>query len=526
MSTKRNTSHEQLSIYEIGLNREQEAVVSAHFMHAMNEHPNLHLYNAKEFSRKALSITTPLLMEQLLPHLQKASDKFILDRVDAAKIRAIKNFKDYGLTSPLEIGLVEKLTEVMFDRQFLKGRKSNCSRSILAEKIKDRVSQKKPINMIIPALPYKSSSPVKTKGDLPDLSEVNFLLELTEIAKVIDCIYQEEVPSTNHVMASFTIVCDGSRFNNFLNETEEKIIMYQIALQDWIKKLGLSSYINIIDYQTMISDKLPHMLKLEKLAIRKHVSELYRQLILPLLNPYNMKETFGKAIELEPDPESAHDEGRFVPLFKSLIYIVNYKKLALYANVHKKNYTDLYVKLTKHIFEPYTQLTENDSLDIEHFILNKRLHDTPTPLKILEYLRQSMLHEAWIAAISYLTEIRSDRDLSQEPISACFPKHIRWTIHAKPGQFALLTTTALGQLVQPWHGIGVLMRAKNNKIKLRTLPVLLLEGNQAIPVIVNDRDSGSIIKKQPFFYIYPDIKCNNISAFLENLCDLIRTRKN
>lgn len=462
---KKETRDTTESIYQVGLNKKREAVISAHFMHDINQKSHFQLYSEQEFVKKAIPISSKLFFDHLLPILLKASEKFIL---------------------------------VMFDRQFLKGSKANVSRIILSEKIRKLVNERKPINMVIPALPYKSSSPLKCRGTLPDLSEINFLLGLYEIVKTIELIYRDGVMDSDRVLSSFTIICDGRRFNRFLNESEDTIEHYQMQLGGWIKKLNIAEYVEILDYQEVILDFLPSQMLLQKAAIRAQVYDFYFNLMQPLLNPYEMTKVLHKAVEADPDPELCNPEGRFIPLFKSLIYIINYAKLLSYTHTHKKNYGDLYAELTKHLFEPYTQLTETDFRQIEGFIVNSQVPEI-NQVKLLEYLRQSMLQEAWIATICYLAEIRSDRDLPQEPISTCFPDHIRWTIHAKPGQLAVLTTTAFGDPVQPWHGVAVFMQTKNNKIKLYTLPVLALEGSGAIPVIMEHNENQLMKKNNPYF---------------------------
>lgn len=570
---KNETVDDTESVYKIGLNKKREAVISAHFMHEINHKSHFQLYSSQEFAQRAVPISEDLFFEHLLPILLQESEKFILDRVSAAQIRAKKNYKDYGLQSPNNISICEEITEVMFDRQFLKGSKANSSRIILVEKIRTLVNENKPIKMVIPALPYKSSSPLKSRGPLPDLSEINFLLGLYEIAKTIDSIYRQEVIDMNRTLSLFTIICDGRRFNHFLNEPENIIDLYQTQLRWWIKKLNIANYIEIIDYQDVILDFLPSGMQLEKATIRTHVRDFYFNLMQPLLDPYDMHHVLYKAIEADPDPELCNPEGRYIPLFKSMIYTINYATLSNYAHTHKKNYEALYVELTKHLFEPYTRLTALDFKQVETLITNPQAFEIPQE-KLFEYLRQSMIQEAWNATICYLAEVRSDRDLPQEPISTCFPEHIRWTIHAKPGQLAVLTTTAFGDPVQPWHGVGVFMRTKNNKIKLYTLPVLALEGSNAIPFIMENSilrklateaqgnsghearmhtqvvnqdlstmptqqlSSGEgfakqpgngnkfINKEQPLFYVYPDITFESMDDLLEIIKqELTRKRK-
>jgi len=518
--------HNASALYKVGLSRESEAVISAHFMHYMNKNYNLSLYSDQEFSKIALPVTSKLIFDHLIPSLLEASDKFVLERASAAKIRVKENYKEYGMRSAKEVGLAEMITEVMFDRQFLKGAKSNFPRIALVQKVRAIVEQNKPIKMVIPALPYKSSSPLKTRGLMPDVSEINFLLGLFELVKTIECIYREKIPTSESPLAIFTVICDGSRFNRFLNESDETITNYQKKLHWWIEQLLLSNYIKILDYQQVIANHLPKKMQCDKMEIRKKVLEYYSELMNPLLNPAHMFHSINKAIELDPDPETCHPEGRFIPLFKSLIYIVRYKTLSNYAALHGENYDSLYIDLTRHIFEPYMELSECEYQLVEQFILKDQVENRPTQLQILEYLRCSMLHEAWNATINYLAEIRSDRDLDEEPISACFPDYIRWTIHAKAGQLAILTTTAFGDPIQPWHGVGVFKFTKNNKIKLYTLPISFLEYLGATPITLIDTEQESNESVQPLFYVHPEIRFENINDLLEKIRqELTRKRK-
>lgn len=523
------SENNKLGMYKIGLNNDREAVISAHFMHEINNNLNLTIYSLRQFSLASFPTTQKLIFENLIPILLEASDKFTKERISASKARAKGNFKEFGLNSPKEVGLAETISEVMFDRQFLKGSKSNFSRLVLCQKIKKRVAKEKPIQMVIPALPYKSSSPLKSRGILPDFSEINFLLALFEVVKTIDFIYRELKPDLKEPAAMFTIVCDGKRFNKFLNEPVKIIENYQKNLHLWVKKLGISKFVKIIDYQHLISNYLPKNLLIEKKIINKKIRKSYASLMNPLLEPCNMIRTIRKAIKLDPDPEECNSQGRFVPLFKSLIYIINYKILKKYANLHKKNYIKLYTTLTRHIFDPYVQLTNDDFINISEFIFNPDIN-SPSQEKIFEYLRQSMLREAWNATIKYIAEIKSDRDLYQEPIATCLPDHIRWTIHAKPGQLAILTTTAFGDSVQPWHGSGVFKLSKNNKIKLYTLPVLSLEGIGAIPITVISEKNSPLkefySQNQPLFYVHPNIKFTNTEDLFNKIKNkLTRKRK-
>ena len=516
-----NQQNKKKSEYRIGLSTDQEAVISAHFMHKINQNSDWCLYSNEEFTNKCWRLESNLVVEKLIPILFNKSQQFILDRVAAAEVRFIKNYSPRQENFVKDEVLAYTIVELLCDRQFLKGPKAHISKKNLAEKIKQVVVQKKPIKMVIPALPFKVFSPLKTRGIMPDIAEINFLLDLVEMVKTIDIVYKKNYPELTTTMASFIVICDGKRFNSFLNVADDQIDSYIQHLTQWIKELNIAEYIELVDYKKFVLAILPPKLAEQKKAIRRQVKQLYDKLILPLLNPYHLLGSINQAIALEPDPESSNLEGRFVPLFKSLIYTLNYKKLDQYLNQLQIDGVNLYSELTKHLFEPYAMLTAQEYQKIDSHFDNPTWLQQQASVNILEYLRQEMIKEAWIASINYIAEIRSDRDLMVDPVTVCFSECIRWTIHAKPGQLALLTTTAFGEPVQPWHGCGVFMKTKKNKIKLYTVPVLALEGEGAIPVVLDNH------QKQALFYIHPNVGCKNPHDFFDLLNkQLTRQRKN
>jgi pyoverdine/dityrosine biosynthesis protein Dit1 len=106
---------------------------------------------------------------------------------------------------------------------------------------------------------------------MPDLAQINFLLGLAEIAKTIDFIYREEIRVSHRVMAMFTVISDGSRFNRFLNESTSTIINYQQKLRWWLNELQISDFVEILDYQIFMKNHLPTELTLQKKNIKEQV---------------------------------------------------------------------------------------------------------------------------------------------------------------------------------------------------------------------------------------------------------------
>jgi Pyoverdine/dityrosine biosynthesis protein len=494
--------------YRPGLDRIDEAVISSHFMHDFCTDPRLALYDMREFESRALEISESDVRDMLIPALVGAAGRFARDRANAARARAVERHASYGLSDPREVGTAEFITEVMFDRQFRRAPRETCSRHEVCLDVARRISTGSPVEMVIPALPYKFSSPLKTRGQAPDLAEVNFLLELYEIVAAVELLYRECSSDRWGPLAKFIVICDGSRFGTLINEPQTVLKSYRYTLEGWIERLGLGRYVELLDYNADVCGRMTATVRAAKEALRECARRQYSEAMWPLFDPCDMAGALRAAARIDPDPERANPQGRFVSLVKSLVFTLNYRSLERFSRSSGDQYRALYREMTGHIFEPFAP----------------ELADQPLPGTVAgrEQLRREMLREVWSAAIDYVAEIKSDRELPEEPISARLPDHVRWTIHAKPGQLGLLSSAALGTTVQAWAGAAVFKRAGRSGIRLCTLPVLALEGAGAVPVrcAAEPGEAG-----QPLFYIYPDIPVTDVGDFLADLPDrLVRRR--
>jgi hypothetical protein len=511
-------------VYKPGVDRIQEAVISSHFMHKLGENAKLELYDEEQFTTQSLKIDARTLYDRLIPAILSACKAFSRKRALVAKKRATENYRKYGLHDPCDVSLAHFITEVMFDRQYLRGPRECCSRELICSKVKHQIEKGASIEMVIPALPFKISCPLKTRGQLPDLAEVNFMLELYEVALTVELLYKEARPDLLGRLARFTVISDGSRFNNLVGVPIDVVEQYRCRLVRLITRFGLNEYVTLIDYSAALCDRLPSVTRQAKTAIRQRARKEYAEALWPIFDPCDMVASTEAAARIEPDPEYSNPEGRFVSLLKSLIYTINYTALKKYERLPKRQYRSLYRELTGHLFEPFAILSPSEVQDL---VQKPDGNAEITTVKIKEGLRQSMLKQAWAAAIEYMAEIKSDRELDEDPIQTCLPDCFRWTIHAKPGQLAILNSTALGLRVQAWAGTAVFKLTKDNKIKLCTLPVLALEGVGAIPVTVTEVDDALPGDDQALFYIYPDISSTDVEDFLlKVMTSYVRTRKN
>jgi hypothetical protein len=441
----------------------------------------------------------------------RVAEAFGRDRASAAKRRAL-SYSDSYAVDPRRLGPAEFITEVMFDRQFRSSPRESCSRQEVRRQVARRIAAGAPIEMMIPALPYKFSCPLKTRGQSPDLAEVNFIIGLYEIVVAVETLYREAQPDMRGPLAKFTVISDGSRFNVLTNEPGSVIESYQRDLGRWIGKAGLAEYISIVDYQSLLRARLPDVDHHAKAALRERALRQYTDVMSRIFAPHDMVSTLRAAARHDLDPEASNREGRFVSLLKSLVFTIRYRSLEPFARLPAGQYLALYRELTAHIFEPFVDLPTAGV----HRHTETNCGVFPFAPTAKERLRQAMLAEAWNATIGYMAEIKSDREQHSDPISSCLPDHLRWTIHAKAGQLGLLTPSALGKLVLPWAGSAVFKCAKGGGIRLCTLPVLVLEGRGAIPVGIECND-GLRRVSQPLFYIYPDVSFAGLDDFLVNL---------
>ena len=176
-----------------------------------------------------------------------------------------------------------------------------------------------------------------------------------------------------------------------------------------------------------------------------------------------MQETLTK----EPDPEKSEKLGRFVSLYLSLLFTMNYKSLAKESDAKEKKNNEKYIQSMKEIIEILKEGDNNtDKIGRES---------------------EKMLNEAWNATIKYIAEIRSDRDMNTDIIEECFPDCIRWTIHKKNGQICIASRTVFGINLMPWHGVAML-KESGEEVKQYVIPYKMLEEEKTIKINAEFRE--------------------------------------
>lgn len=516
--------------YEAGLGRNREAVVSSHFMHAMNLDGSKKAYGAEDFAAQAIHMTPQDVMIRLIPELKKASRKVVEQRSEAAADRARQNYAQYGLASAKEVGTAEIITEAITDRNFRKTNISDEDRRDFRDRIARRIEKGEPIEIVAPMLPNKVACPLKTRGTLPGLAEAGLIARLGEIAGIVDALYPTGKLKPGRRGANFIIVADGRRFKNSWNTPEEVIVEYQKGLQWWIDKLGLTETVSLMDYEHIMTRMLSPEAQKERGDSHKDAMKTLSSALDPLLDVNHLKTSLEAVVAADPFTEDANPEGRFVPLFKSTLYNIRYPALDLYTKKFGEDYVGLYRELTRNIETTFASLDEAGSDRVANYLQHGRKGQAGAPPlhEIKEYLRRSMIAEAWESAKDYLAIVIADRELETDPVTQSMPDVIRFSIHSKPGQIGLKTTSENGDPVQAWHGEGHLrFSGKGKKLKLGNQAVLELETEGNRPVLVREPegrpdDPDCLMSRfarcdQPLFYMHPDLGAYDPVALAEEM---------
>lgn len=514
------------SLYRAGLKADGEPVISAHFMHSQALDAGLRLYDDSEFRRESMVLPVSCLSGELLP-LLKARCR------EVAELRSEAAVKRAGAKATVTTAILE----LLLDRWFRKGPRVNVCPVHLCAQIDRAIATRQPVRLVAPLFPFKKDSPLKTRGVHACMAEVDVLCRLAEMTQAISIIRNHfGARSASGVEAQFLVLGDGHRFSLALNGYPERITRYQREIEAWVEALGFSGAIDVVDYETFVRGRLTRTEAAQREGLRLAARELYESRLSRLLDPADMEATLKRAVAADPLPDSSNEEGRFVPLFKSVLYTYQYDFLRDYCVRHGMDFAPLYRRVMSQAFAPSPQFTPEDYHRVYVYV-HGTSQERPEDGAIVEYLRRQVLRAAWSATISYLAVVKMDRDMLGDPVATLLPDHIRFTIHAKPGQIGLRTTTSTQQaaIVQPWHGVSLLRPDGEGRLKFDIVSRLQAEGMRARPVVLSEGECGGCpsadlpVKAmgatgQPLFYVHPAIEAGSCAALMGLMAEKLTRR--
>lgn len=149
-------------------------------------------------------------------------------------------FSDYLVESSLNTIIKTSIVDDVLERVFQQRRlhqaceDEKCQRCYAKHRkvLTKMVENNKPITMILPAFPAKSSNRNKTLSDLPDLGEELALRSLNTLCQDINIIYQ---PGARVIICS-----DGRVFSDVVNVNDSDVSCYQDEIRQTITRCQLS----------------------------------------------------------------------------------------------------------------------------------------------------------------------------------------------------------------------------------------------------------------------------------------------
>ncbi|OOH86392.1 hypothetical protein BMT54_10855 [Pasteurellaceae bacterium 15-036681] len=174
-------------------------------------------------------------VNHILKDVIDIEEKSILNRVQAIIKRTEKNY--------LNPDKVDYAVEALFDSSFFKNHNYFLDRDIAKILIKNALNDSH-IKIMFPILSRKPLSPIKNKGNLPDLGEIYTLIRCYSFAKILSVFLEKP--------CKFIILADGYKYNRACNTPHHIIDSYQKSLHYWANRLNLEPYINIVNYENWI----------------------------------------------------------------------------------------------------------------------------------------------------------------------------------------------------------------------------------------------------------------------------------
>lgn len=283
----------------------------------------------------------------------------------------------------------------------------------------------------MPILSRKPLSPIKNKGIYPDLGEINTLLRIYSISKIISILSNCE--------CQFIILSDGNKYRRACLTNKKIVDDYQKSLKYWIDKLKLSQHIKLIDYEEYIhSQKTNNLTEERNFLYNKKLQELSNTFD-NFFNPKDLN-TLTKLYNLNSLSHQLHYT------FWSIITSVNYNNLfsidndiSLYKNNEIQNF---YISFISSLHLPVEKA-------IRSHIFRKDIIGEISHYKteLLVEMRKS----AWEAAKRYVAISLTDRELNLLNINNNL---LKFTIHGKSNEFNFISTNRKNISITAQHSVA------------------------------------------------------------------------
>ncbi|WP_445375805.1 L-tyrosine/L-tryptophan isonitrile synthase family protein [Photorhabdus tasmaniensis] len=438
--------------------RMRTQISSSHRLIELTRKLRYSLYLGGDANVKSECISADYFLDEFIPLLQNVMNKSISQRQSATLIRARKLQNEYEVKN---IGIPEVVAESLFDNYFFKIKKDYTPRNYIRDQVKNCLNKEEKIELLLPILSRKPLSPIKNRGSLADLAEIQTIIRCAKLGRLTN--------NLSPTGCKFTILSDGLKYNRACGTPSHIVQEYQNSIAFWIKKLGVEDVINFQNYENWIEENmLSNRYTQRDKMYKEHCDDLSTHYdkyfnhddLMVSLQKINEKDDIGNQLYYT---------------FFSIITSVYYK--CLYdGKAINEYYTDPY---TQSLYIAYISSLHLKLNNISYMGLLSGFSGNSHAIDIISAMRD----EAWNAAKRYVAISLTDRKL--DTIFGSSPNGLKLTIHGKKDELHFISSSSKDVAMTAQHCVGGLDNS-NGKLSINFRYRLEREARKELPVFIEN----------------------------------------
>lgn len=298
----------------------------------------------------------------------------------------------------------EKILSILLKKKFRVGDKNLINQEFLLKKIKEMTADgKTPLEIVLPALPFKDPNPLATQHSPSeiDLGEYLVFSQLRDLCELIEEVYRPG--------AKITVIADGSVFSHLFGEGKiDEIKGYKKNCEKICEELNLQGKVEIKDMEDLLVGK------------KEQIAQTQKQI-----------ENILRESEQESKLENMESQ--------------------VYMPMYKKEFRDAMESLQRSVLHLMPASKED---------YNKYADYMSQPFKDLPEELRGQIHEK---ALQYASLYLAMGKLNI--VSDAFPNALRATVHAKKDNKQIPLRLIPENVIFAWHGVPVISESKLEETK-------------------------------------------------------------
>ncbi len=339
------------------------------------------------------------------------------------------------LVSDARTFAVRHAREEQNDSAWFRSSENFITRAVTRDYAAPLIQRGLPIELVFPILSRKPFSPLKNRGNQPDLAEIYTVARLGEAAMALN-----QLSPTG---CCIRILADGHKYRRACKTPKNIVDQYQNDLLYWIDAVEITGIVDLVDYEIWIENSLSDVEQFER-----EVS--YQQKVMDVRTRYGSffdVDSIGISHEVI---KAADDVGRQLCFtFYSMLTSTHYDTLfngfagAAVDIYDNDDIQALYIEHIARLALPAVAVSARRDYSATFGYL------TPNALGELFH---TMRLEVWQAACRYVAISLVDRERGLLRHRA--PNAFKLTIHGKPNEFQFITSPLRDVGMTAQHATG------------------------------------------------------------------------